>query len=307
MDWNRVFSGVPVSSRTEGYPTNIYYCNWTTAGGFNSFTRCYKSVDGGRVFTTTGPNPYRPEDCSDLTQTPGVGHGRGIVDPRNGVIYMSASFCGAFELLVSRDEGASWTRRLIVRMRDAGYGGIINAIRSRAWGQQLASGRLNPVPAELAYGQSSDALGIDAAGRLYMVWIDEETRPVLSWSTDEGQSWSTPVAFGAPDIMHAILPAIAVTPEGRVGLSYYGSGDRGETWTGYLTITDDATATVPTFETASITRTGNPLMPEPCCWASGAQEYTIARWAPDGSLWGAFAATRPSGDAQGMLGHLVQR
>ena len=99
MDWNRVFSGVPVAPRTEGYPTNIYYCNWTTGGGFNSFTRCYKSVNGGRVFTTTGPNPYRPEDCTDLTQTPGVGHGRGIVDPRTGAIYMSASFCGAFELL----------------------------------------------------------------------------------------------------------------------------------------------------------------------------------------------------------------
>ena len=148
---------------------------------------------------------------------------------------------------------------------------------------------------------------MDAAGRLYMVWIDETTRPVLSWSGDEGQTWSAPVAFGAPDIVHAILPAIALTREGRVGISYYGSSDRGKTWTGYLTITDDATAPAPTFETSSITRVGEPLMPEPCCWASGPQEYTIARWAPDGSLWGAFAATRPSGDAQGMLGRLVRR
>ena len=109
-----------------------------------------------------------------------------------------------------------------------------------------------------------------------------------------------------PGVLQTVFTGIAVTPEGRVGLSYYGTTDK-QVWTGYLAISDNPTAPLPTFETASVTRPGKPLMPEACCWASGPQEYTIPRWAPDGSLWGAFVATVPKGDAQGVLGRLVKR
>lgn len=306
FDWNRVFSGVPAARRDDGYPTNIYYCNMTKPGGFVTGSRCFKSVDGGLTFKTTGTDPFKRGDCADLLQPQGSGLGRGVVDPQDGVIYVPIHFCGATEVVVSHDEGASWTRQIVEKSQSSGFKGILNALGSRAWRRQLTSGRMNAVPAEMASGQNSDSLAMDASGRLYFIWIDESYLPVLVWSADKGQTWSQPVRLNPPGIIQSVLPAIAVTPEGRVGISYYGSTDK-QTWTGYLAISDDATASTPTFETASVTRTGQPLMLEACCWASGPQEYTIARWAPDGSLWGAFVATVPKGNARGVLGRLVRQ
>ena len=112
-DWNRVFSGRPVTPRSSGYPTNIYYCNMTQPGGFVSGARCFNSVDGGKTFKTTGPDPYKQGDCKDPTQPRGSGFGRGIVDPQDGAIYLPIHFCGATRVVVSHDEGASWTRLLV--------------------------------------------------------------------------------------------------------------------------------------------------------------------------------------------------
>ncbi len=305
-DWNRVFSGRPVTPRSQGYPTNIYYCNMTQPGGFVTGARCFKSVDGGRTFKTSGADPFKQGDCKDPTQPRGSGPGRGIVDPQDGAIYLPIHFCGATEVVVSRDEGASWTRHVVQRDQGGGGIGVLNALASPAWRKQLTSGRINTVPAEMAASQTSDGLGQDAAGRLYFVRNDDAYLPVISWSADKGRTWSKPVRINPPGVVQTVFAAIAVTPEGRVGISYYGTTDK-QTWTGYLAISDNPAAPVPTFETAAITRPGHPLMPEACCWASGPQEYTIARWAPDGSLWGAFAATVPKGDAAGMLGRLVRR
>ena len=305
-DWNRVFSGRPVTPRAGGYPTNIYYCNMTQPGGFVTGARCFKSVDGGKSFKTTGPDPYKPGDCKDPTQPRGSGFGRGVVDPKDGSIYMPIHFCGATRVVVSLDEGASWSERIVQRDKSGGGIGVLKALASPAWRKQLMSGRANTVPAEMAMSQTSDALGMDGAGRLYYVFNDEGDLPVLSWSADKGRTWTKPARINPPGVLQTVFTGIAVTAEGRVGISYYGTTDK-QTWTGYLAISDNPTASVPDFETAAVTRPGKPLMPEACCWASGPQEYTIPRWAPDGSLWGAFAATVPKGDAQGVLGRLVRR
>ncbi|TVV74765.1 sialidase family protein [Sphingomonas solaris] len=305
-DWNRVFSGRPAAPRGGAYPTNVYYCNMTTPGGFLTGARCFRSVDGGRTFRTSGADPYRRGDCTNLTQPQGSGMGRGIVDPADGTIYIPVHFCGAIELVTSHDEGRTWHRHIVSRMRDSAAKGILNAIASPAWRRQLVSGRSNAVPAEMAANQFSDALAMDAAGRLYLQWIDETYLPVLAWSADKGRTWSRPVRASPPEVVQAVLPSLTVTPEGRVGLSYYGTTDR-QGWTGYLAVSADPTAAAPVFDTASVTRPGRPLMPEACCWASGPQEYTVARWSPDGTLWGAFVATVPKGDARGVLGRLVRR
>ncbi len=305
-DWNRVFSGRPVKPRSGGYPTNIYYCNMTQPGGFVTGARCFKSVDGGRSFKTTGPDPYKHGDCKDPTQPRGSGFGRGIVDPKDGAIYMPIHFCGATRVVVSHDEGASWSEHIVRKDIGGGGIGVLRALASPAWRKQLMSGRANTVPAEMALTQTSDALGMDVAGRLYYVFNDDDQLPVLTWSADKGRTWSKPVRINPPGVLQTVFTGIAVTPEGRVGISYYGTTDK-QVWTGYLSISEDPTASAPTFETAAVTRPGKPLMPEACCWASGPQEYTIPRWAPDGSLWGAFVATVPQGDAQGVLGRLVKR
>ena len=305
-DWNKVFSGPPTTRRASGYPTNIYYCNMTMPGGFFTGTRCFKSVDGGRHFRTAGADPYKQGDCQNMTQPNGSGSGRGVVDPRNGTIYLPVHFCGAVEVTVSRDEGATWTRNTVVRVNGGGGNALLAALASPAWRKQLMSGRANIVPAEMAASQFSDALAMDATGRLYLVWIDETLLPVLSRSEDGGRTWEKPIPIGPPGVVQTVLSSVTISRDGRIGVSYYGTHDR-QTWTGYLSISDTGAAPVPIFETSAVTPAGRPLMPEPCCWASGPQEYTAARWAPDGSLWGAFVATTPKGDARGVLGRLVRR
>ena len=304
-DWNKVFSGRPVKARQGGYPTNIYYCNMTQPGGFLTGTRCFKSTDGGRAFITAGPDPYRRGDCTDYTQPQGSGAARGLVDPRDGTIYLPVNYCGVLEVAVSRDEGATWTRQRVEKQQGSGGTALLAALASRPWRHQLMHGRKNIVPVEMAANQASDAIGIDGAGRLYMVWIDEAHQPVIAWSSDQARTWSKAVRIGMPGLAQAVLPSLAVTSDGRIGISYYGTTDK-QVWTGYLAIGSGVQGNVPVFESAAITRPDAPLMPEPCCWASGPQEYTAARWAPDGSLWGAFIATTPKGDARGIMGQLVR-
>jgi len=305
-DWPKLFSGTPVTPRNNSFASNIYYCNWTAPFGIFSQTRCFKSTDGGNNFTKTGSDPYAGAVCKIRGQTPGVGHGRGIVDSRNGTIYLPASYCGAMEVAISHDEGESWQRQVIKQDAYSSQKAIADAKNSKPWHEQLANYSFNLVPAEFASSQQGDALGMDNQGRLYAVWIDGNTYlPVISHSVDAGKTWSDPVVFSAPDVVQAVLPSIAVTADGRVGISYYGTTDKWS-WTGYLAISDDVTNPTPVFQTAAITRADLPLMPEPCCWASGPQEYTAARWAPDGSLWSAYAGhTGIFFYARGMLGRLI--
>ena len=114
-------------------------------------------------------------------------------------------------------------------MRNSAFKGVLNALASPAWRKQLVNGRMNPVPAEMAANQTSDALAMDASGRLYFVRIDESYLPVLYWSDDKGESWSQPLRLNPPEVVQSVLPSIAVTPNGRVGLAYYGSMDK-QTW-----------------------------------------------------------------------------
>jgi hypothetical protein len=307
-DWPKLFSGPPATPRSGGYPTNIYYCNWTLPLGIFSQTRCFKSIDGGAAFTATGSDPYANAICKDSAQTTGVGHGRGIVDPHDGTIYLPASYCGSMEVAISRDEGASWQRKTIRKNASNAEKKLSDAKHSAQWREQLDNYSFNLVPAELAAGQNSDSLAIDGNGRLYALWIDGDSYlPVIAYSSDGGAQWSEPVVVSPPDVVQAVLPSIAIASDGRLGISYYGTRDKWS-WTGYMAISNDAAVSKPIFETATVTYPTQPLLSEPCCWASGPQEYTAARWAPDGSLWAAFAGhTGVFFYARGVVGRLVSQ
>jgi hypothetical protein len=301
-DWPKLFTGRPVHPRTTGYRNNVYECNWTIPLGIVSDTECFVSTDGARTFRATGSAPYRFTDCP--TGWEAAQHGRGVVDPRDGTIYLPASFCGKTELAVSHDEGKSWEHRTIQVSARTGDQTLADSDQNPGNRRQRSEGRFNVVTAELASRQVSDALAMDGSGRLYATWIDDHYFPVVSMSGDHGRTWSIATRLSPPGVVQGVLPAIAVTPGGRVGVSYYATTDKWN-WTGYLTIVDGLESDAPALESASATRPGQPLMNEPCCWVSGPQEYTAARWAPDGSLWAAFAAYTSSGDAEGMLGRLV--
>jgi hypothetical protein len=77
-------------------------------------------------------------------------------------------------------------------------------------------------------GAGLPSVAIDGSnGALYVAWEDERftsgiDQVVLSRSTDGGQTWSAPqrVSDGAANAAN-FTPAVAVTPEGWVGVSYY--------------------------------------------------------------------------------------
>jgi BNR/Asp-box repeat len=85
----------------------------------------------------------------------------------------------------------------------------------------------------LGVSGSRTAAGIPMAaidgrtGTVYVVWQDGRFTPladqvVLSRSTDGGQTWSLPIRVSdGPGDAASFTPAVAVTPEGWVGVSYY--------------------------------------------------------------------------------------
>ena len=128
-----------------------------------------------------------------------------------------------------------------------GPGGIVHAVWLSYQGRQaflLAShstdgGRTWSAPVTIstvdAYGVDGSRTGAGLAsaaidggnGTLYVVWEDGRFTPgtdqvILSRSTDGGQTWSAPVRVSdGPGDAANFTPAVAVTPEGWVGVSYY--------------------------------------------------------------------------------------
>lgn len=308
QDWPRVFSGRPLKARAKGYPTNVYYCNWVAPLGVVSPTVCQKSVDGGRTFVSLGDPVFNIQACSNPTAFPSPNHGRGIVDPRNGTIYLVGAVCGHLDVAISKDEGKTWVHRVIPGSQSqyTYVQPIIDTATNVPFIQGNLTGKPNPVAAYLQSTGLVDNLKMDGRGNLYAAWIAAGTyKTTISSSRDAALTWSTPVQVTPPSVNHTVAPSIAVTKEGRVGVSYNGTTDKGATWTGYLTVVDDLGKRGQRVQTASVTRPGKPLITEPCCWSNGTQEWTEVRWAPDGTLWSAFFGSRPSGDAEGFVGHLV--
>jgi hypothetical protein len=288
-DWPKMFAGAPTKPRQNGYPRNTYLCNWTVPLGITSPFRCYRSTDGGQTFAPVGPE-FASGECSASDVTPGMAVGRGVVDSRDGTIYLPVEHCNDSYLYVSRDDGETWTVKPIP---DSGSNGSLTLL-------------LNGLGPEVTAGQVTDHLALDSAGNVYVMWVAKGMVPTLTHSKDGGESWSAPIRVTPPDVLNATLPSMTVRPDGRVGVSYYGTAD-GKTWTGYLTISADVTVKAPVFETASVTRPGEPLMDQACCYADGLLEYTSAKWAQDGSLWAAFAKYQKSGTLGAVVGRLVPR
>jgi hypothetical protein len=127
-----------------------------------------------------------------------------------------------------------------------GPGGIVHAIWLN-YGSRITmraahsvdGGRTWSAPVEISQvdaagvAGSRTGAGIPAAaidprtGALYVVWQDERFSPgtdqaVLSRSTDGGETWSVPLRVSDGFAGAAsFTPAVAVTPEGWVGVSYY--------------------------------------------------------------------------------------
>ncbi len=67
-------------------------------------------------------------------------------------------------------------------------------------------------------------VAVDRAGILYAAWTDASTYQLLvARSSDQGTTWTTPVAVNGDPVATTVMPWIVAGDKGRVDLAFYGS------------------------------------------------------------------------------------
>jgi hypothetical protein len=283
FDGESIGTGPPVSSQTIGYPDVVYYCTGTTPTSAPPTTtpECSKSLDGGALFMPTGAPPYPPFSPTQDTFAPWGGDP--LVGP-DGTLYVPKRFNSQPWIAVSHDEGATWSD---VQVAANGSGGEANRG------------------------------ALDSAGNVYYAWVDAtQHEPYLAFSSNDGKTWSKPIALAPPGVREGALPRPAADPNhpGRVVVAWLGSTNApghapfysycdvllqpcsdanyaAATWNGYLTEIQNAFRPTPVLQTATVDPVSAPLFTGGCS-ADGAcmanLDFIDAAFGPDGTAWGVF-------------------
>jgi hypothetical protein len=298
-DHQQIFAGPPRTSALGSYPTIVYYCAFSlgaTAAATFGFA-CSKSLDGGRTFLPGPPVPYSIDPGADgHSHTPGHCTGsldHGIADSQ-GILYIPRAECDRPSLLISRDEGSTWTSVVVA---DKGV-------------SRLYSGE---------FGTWS-SVAVDKAGTIYYAWTADDRLLWLVHSIDQGRTWSTPIQVAAPGVVEVGLPQIVAGGTGQVALSYLGSSDapgfapcadslacslvaasdpslegvsppgyEHVTWDLYMAFLPHAREPTPTIHSLRINPAGDPLVRGPCgpgrCVG---EDFVDAKIGPDGVPYAVF-------------------
>ncbi|HUR68364.1 MAG TPA: sialidase family protein [Candidatus Thermoplasmatota archaeon] len=242
------------------YPKIVYVCYNVVAT-----SACTRSLDGGTTFETTGPvgsrgvdasrvgpgiiapnmsDPLNPDVDSQAVCSSLVGHLRAAAD---GTVYLPRRECNEGLVFITQDDGTTWQR---VKVADGllGLGGTAG---------------MDP------------ALALDASGNVYYLFQSADGRLKLATSTDAGQTWSEPVDVLAPGLTWGNLATMAAGADGNVVLAYYGSSVangtnatseeiENATWSGYVTLVQDALTPSPTFTTTRVNPADDPLYRGAC-------------------------------------------
>jgi hypothetical protein len=279
FDGQSIGAGPAVTSRTIGYPNLVYYCTGTTPGSSPPLTTpiCSKSLDGGLTFTPTGKLPWPLQGPDDVF---GPWTGNPVVGP-DGTLYLPKRFDGQPEIAISRNEGRTWTRRLVATNGSAG---------------------------------AATRVAVDGLGNLYYTWSGDDHLPYVAYSKDLGDTWSPPVMIAPPGVAEADLPRIAAFAPGKVAVVYLGSTNAsghepyyaycdvllstcsdgnyaGIRWNGYMAQIDNLFEADPIVRTATVNDPAEPLFVGGCS-ADGAcmanLDFIDVHFDPHGMAWGAF-------------------
>jgi hypothetical protein len=328
QDHQNLFSAPPVLGPATVYDNVVYACS-TQAGAtiYSVASQCEKSLDGGVTFAPTGAPPYvtdrQPENDLGVDGYchGALGHGFGGPD---GTIYVPKGLCGQPWLAISRDEGATWTR---VQVADNGM----------------------PLGPTGVYEHEA-SVAADAEGNVYYFWIARDRLPYLAVSRDGGETWTKPMMVGPPGLKEAALPSLALGGRGKVAVVYMGSTNspgkpfeesddckpdpvycfrqlfflnppdperyENVTWNAYMTVTADALARRPVFQSASVNDPSDPMVRGTCGPIRCKAVYDFLDVVIDdrGQAWGSFvdaclnqcALTGPHNSGnEGVLGTFV--
>jgi len=251
--------------RPSGYRHVVYYCGNGGLDVVPTTLACYRSLNGGQTFTTiTSPDPSGPLDVCGISHVARPGAAR-----PDGSLYFTLDLCGNLGIAISRDEGASWQRRMIARtsVRDV----------------------------------YTTSVATDSAGDIYLAWLAGKGTagpgvaarglPFLIFSRNHGRTWSQPMMVGAPGVRQALHVAVSAAGPGHVAISYLGSrssvADAG--FGGYITESFDVLAHRPVFWSASINKPNRPIYSGAHREVFGDRLFFIgSAFAPGGTPWAAF-------------------
>ena len=182
----------PVPARPPGtiYPYAVYYCSQDLAAAL-----CSRSDDGGLHYGPSVPI-YSLLNCGGL-------HGHVKVTPEGsqaGTVYVPNPDCAAQAVVVSTDNGVTWT------------------IRNTPIAQPGGSGV-----------GSDPAVGIDSTGRAYFLGAANGTTAIVAKSDDMGQTWQNifdvSSVFGVKQVA---FPAAVGGSANRAAVAFYGSTTEGD-------------------------------------------------------------------------------
>jgi hypothetical protein len=264
----------PGGEQPTGYPNVLYYCaiSGGTLADSSTITGCLKSLDGGSVWTVTGDPAYPVKQREDGTFCDGPS-AHGIVD-RNGTVFVPRGWCGPPTIAISRDEGATWTRR------------------------EISDKRTPPFSHETS-------IAADAAGNLYYLFVADDYRAYLSISRDGGNTWSEERDVTPPGVarVSAFAAHLDAGDAGRLAAVFMGTADAevedDSVWTAYMMSTREALAADPLFYVAPVTDPAtNALWKGACddlrCGNIG--DFLDVEIGPDGSAWSALVDSCPGAD-----------
>jgi hypothetical protein len=276
-------------TRPVGYPHVVYVCANTTDFAASTLL-CYRSHDGGRSFAPVGGSP-------DPTPSPGCATthlARPGTVRSDGALVFPVYSCGAISVAISRDEGTTWQ-----------------------W---------HPVTTGDVQDLHHTSLAADTAGNLYLAWlagprpagapaplgsdaIQGDGTPVISVSRDGGRSWTAPRSVLTPGVHVARRIAVSARGTGEVTVSYLGSTDQGDTFSGYLVHSGDLLAPNPMLWGAAVNDPARPLMAGNVPYTFGDRLFALNNASgPDGSPWAAFHCARTetcSSARSAIIGHLA--
>lgn len=252
-DHQNMVAAAPRVLTPSGYPNILLQCvNAVYA------IQCSRSLDGGLTWMP-------PEAVTGNCQR--LGH---LASAPDGTTYLPTPCGGVPNVFVSRDDGMTWTRRVVSDME---------------------------IPA------TDPAVDVDEEGNVYAAWVDHGGDLFFSVSRDLGATWTDPV-LAAPGIT-ATMPEIAVGDPGRIAIAYPGTDDLAEgfdtnprpphsefAWGAYFTASFDALSESPTFDSVLASGT-DPLERGDSCesgWRCTYQfDFIDVIIAPDGRPYASFA------------------
>ena len=193
------------------YRNAIYYASQSVTDA-----RAFRSDNGGLLFSEAAAPMYTVNDCAGL-------HGHIKVSPADGTVFVPNVACGGAipfhetgarqTLLVSENNGITWTQRPIPDSTTHGNGSADNAI----------------------LGTRDPSVGIATDGTVYFGYQGANGHPYIAVSHDKGQNWSASVDVGASvvnggPVLNCSFPAVVAGDPNRAAFAFFGTETGGENW-----------------------------------------------------------------------------